>query len=223
MKLLDIACGAGDLLWEMRLRGYDVEGVDWSSKASEAIQKRMGVKVTSHDVCRIHEIYAPNQFDVITAFAIIEHVLNPLECLTVWSSLLKPGGRFVIGVPLKDGATANLFGKHNNNVTEAPRHVSLPTQKSIQILAHRAGMEVINIHGESILECASGVALSLMSKLQCRKASNLEYLESVKYSSIAARLFMGMVAYVACPWIWFENYILKKPFVAIIILRKKMS
>lgn len=216
LTMLDIACGSGDFMREMSLHGFTVEGVDWNAEASVAVQKERGITVKAADATQLAGIYPPASFDLVTAFNIIEHVLNPSECLKQWASLLKPNGMIIFGCPAIDGPTARWFGERNNNVTEAPRHVSLPTQSSIRSLTNHTGLTLTTITAESVLECSSGIALSLISSSE---VTNSRYLNRPSPMAIILRAAMGMIAYSACPWIWFENKVLQKPFALIVAVK----
>lgn len=53
------------------------------------------------DICSpLHEIPRPdNTFDAIVCIAVLEHVINPEECVAEMVRVLKPGGRMILSVP----------------------------------------------------------------------------------------------------------------------------
>jgi 2-polyprenyl-3-methyl-5-hydroxy-6-metoxy-1,4-benzoquinol methylase len=64
------------------------------------IHRRLGVEIDRRDVIRDRLAFEPASFDVITSFDSIEHWhASPKGVLHQMVAALKPGGRFVIGVP----------------------------------------------------------------------------------------------------------------------------
>jgi len=96
-KLLDIGCGYGFFLKEMKLRGWQVEGVEVSQTGRQYARDKWGINVYSQPV---EDIDIPeNSFDVITMFYLIEHVSNPLALLKKVNRILKPGGLILLRWP----------------------------------------------------------------------------------------------------------------------------
>jgi SAM-dependent methyltransferase len=91
-KLLDIGCGRGDFINHATRLGWDAEGIDlmdWQSPYPVPI--RVG-DFLSMDL-------AGSSYDVITAWALLEHVRKPSLFLERITGLLKPEGRLFFVVP----------------------------------------------------------------------------------------------------------------------------
>jgi SAM-dependent methyltransferase len=109
IRILDLACGPGALLYALGRAGYaDIAGVDVSEEQI-AVARRMGIATAT---CNSLEGFLDEQdagsVDVVTAIDILEH-LTRAEIMGVLASIrrvLKPGGRCVAHVPNAEG----LFG-----------------------------------------------------------------------------------------------------------------
>src|SRR6185437_2203422 len=77
-KFLEIGCGSGDFLMEAESRGFEVEGLEYSEHAATKANSRLGraaVRVGSPE----KECLRQNEYDVISAFDVIEHLRDPRQ------------------------------------------------------------------------------------------------------------------------------------------------
>lgn len=96
-RLLDIGCGYGFFLQEMRSRGWQVQGIEVSQVGRQYAQGKWGIQVYSQP---LEELALPeNSFDVITLFYVIEHVHDPLGLVIEVKRVLKPGGLILLRWP----------------------------------------------------------------------------------------------------------------------------
>jgi SAM-dependent methyltransferase len=96
-KLLDVGCNRGFVLEAARRRGWSVVGVELSDAAANRARSDFGLTVheTLDDV-------ANEQFDLIVAWHVLEHTVDPIEFLRDASLLLAPEGILAIQVPSFD-------------------------------------------------------------------------------------------------------------------------
>lgn len=102
-RILDLACGAGRLLFFFSERGYkDLTGVDISPD-QVALARQVTPNVTQESVLD-HLESNPASYDVITGYDIIEHFHKDeaLRFLDGCLSALKPGGRLILQTPNAD-------------------------------------------------------------------------------------------------------------------------
>jgi SAM-dependent methyltransferase len=96
-RLLDIGCGYGFFLNEMKSRGWQVEGIEISQTGRQYIRDTWHINVYSEPLehCNIQE----NTYDVVTLFYVIEHVHDPGLLLKTVHTILKPGGCILLRWP----------------------------------------------------------------------------------------------------------------------------
>lgn len=97
---LDLGCGPGNLLYALRLDGYEnTRGVDHSPEWI-GVAGRICPRVECADVRAYLERHA-NQFDLITAFDLIEHFRKDelLALLGLIEQALRPGGVLILQTP----------------------------------------------------------------------------------------------------------------------------
>jgi 2-polyprenyl-3-methyl-5-hydroxy-6-metoxy-1,4-benzoquinol methylase len=96
-RLLDVGCGYGFFLREMRSRGWNVAGVEISQTGRRHARDSGNIQVFSKPLERL--ALDDQSFDVVTLFYVIEHVLKPRELLTEVHRILKPGGLVLLRWP----------------------------------------------------------------------------------------------------------------------------
>jgi len=113
-KLLDIGCGTGEFLVVMQNLGYQVSGVDFNEKAVNFAKNHLDIEnVYPDDVIKFLE-NKKEEYDVITAFEIIEHINNPKKLLELVYQTLKPGGYFALSLPNRERYWGKISPKIEN-------------------------------------------------------------------------------------------------------------
>ena len=82
-----------------------------------------------------------NAFDVITFWATIEHIPNPLGTLKAIHKLLKPGGHLFLDTGLGDLLWERFLAGHSQWY-DAPQHLFVYSQKGLTILLKKAGFAI---------------------------------------------------------------------------------
>jgi 2-polyprenyl-3-methyl-5-hydroxy-6-metoxy-1,4-benzoquinol methylase len=103
-RLLDVGCGSGSFVAAAAKAGFQAEGHDLAPKVAEAASRHYGLPVHTGPV---HEL--TGQWDVITMWDTLEHVVSPPAVLRHVARLLGPGGYVVILSPNSGGLSARLL------------------------------------------------------------------------------------------------------------------
>ena len=107
-RVLDVGCGNGGFLINMKRMGFDVEGTEWSEQSAARIPARENISVHVGDLLDLS--LAPHSFDLITMWHVLEHVRRPDETLQRIHELLKPGGGVLLALPNAESDQARKFG-----------------------------------------------------------------------------------------------------------------
>lgn len=216
-KLLDVGCGRGLRLLEFRKLGFDVHGLDVQPDVVRYLNEDLKIPAQCADVSSMNRMYEPESFDLVTTYFLIEHIPDVREAFAAMFDLLKPGGWVAAAVPFVDSLQAKGFGRRWINVSEAPRHLSLPTQKGIDLACRSAGFEGIAVLPDSALNCAGQVASSLIPGATITHAYGQNRLRPLLARGLGAAAMLASV-----PWCLFENLVLHRPPLGVVLARKPL-
>ncbi len=97
-RLLEIGCGAGDLLVRLAAAGFAVSCVETSPPAREEAAARLRRHgLATRPAAALDEV--AGSFDVVLACEVLEHIRDDAGALRAWVSRLAPGGRLLLTVP----------------------------------------------------------------------------------------------------------------------------
>jgi len=119
-RLLDIGCAAGFFLNVARERGWQPFGLELSETAAEFARKQFKLNIVTGTF--EHAPLPENYYDVITAWDVIEHVLEPQIFIRKTFTLLKNNGMLVIGTP-NVGSLAYKLRKNHWYHLKPPEHI----------------------------------------------------------------------------------------------------
>lgn len=130
--LLDIGCAIGDFQRYMRKLGWRVEGVEVSNDSKIITD----FKIYKQDFSEI-ELYE-TRYDAITAWAVLEHVHDPMGYFKKASQVLKSGGIFVFLVTnFKSLSSRCLF------LEDVPRHLYFFTEETVKKYLEKFDFDLI--------------------------------------------------------------------------------
>jgi len=138
-RLLDIGCGAGNLLLAARKNGWNAQGLDVAEQATEHV-RTLGFEVFHGE---LQQAQFPSQhFDVITAAEILEHLSDPRLLVQEVARILRPGGLFWTTTPHARGLSARVLGL-NWRCIWPPEHLQLFSMAGIKALLRDAGFRQV--------------------------------------------------------------------------------
>lgn len=138
-RLLDVGCGNGSYLNQMRQLGWEVKGVEPDGEAVTVARQKFGLEVFHGSLEEAR--FADKQFDAITMNHVIEHVPDPIGTLHECHRVLKPGGRLVVATPNISSLGHHVFEESWRGL-EVPRHQMLFSPYALRACAERAGLDV---------------------------------------------------------------------------------
>jgi len=187
-RLLDVGCGAGDLLLAARADGWRVSGVEPTPDGAARARDERGLDVIAG---RFEDALLPaTTFDAVVLSGVLEHVHDPVADLARARALLALGGLVaIISLPRFDSPQARSFGPRWLAL-DLPRHLYHFDDRSFRRLASANGFRVAATRAYSKRHSAAMLVSSLFPALQ-KHRFNLDVGES------QARLAAKKGAYLA--------------------------
>ena len=149
-KALDFGCGNANFTVFAKDKGWEVVGYDVDQKAMEQLSDRLGITVKSGPLVDVE--WQDQQFDLIHAHHVVEHLKQPVRDLKILHSLLSDAGYIYIGVPNihawsaraklfleKCGLKKGRIGKYY----DSDHHIFYYTPKSMKNMLDLCGFEVM--------------------------------------------------------------------------------
>jgi len=138
-RMLDLGCSCGYFLDMALERGYDAYGVEFSEAAIAAAQPATRQRIRRGNVNDPESANGhPSEYDVVTAFDIIEHVEDPVAFLDEIAGMLVPGGGVVISTPDTGHVLRYLMGRRWP-MLQPMQHTTLMSRLGLRIALERAG------------------------------------------------------------------------------------
>jgi SAM-dependent methyltransferase len=213
-RLLDVGCGVGQRLRAFRDLGYHVHGLDFLPQVVERLRSE-GIEATCGDLGKLDELYPGDSFDVVTAFQVIEHVHDARALLGRCLRVLRPGGWFMATVPMGDSLQANWLGARWCGVSEAPRHLNLPSHEGLQRACGLLGFGRVEIRSDSLLNCAGLVGLSLLPDASTTHVYGGGGVRAIVNRALAAGITVGSL-----PFCFVESHVANRPATALVFAQK---
>jgi ubiquinone/menaquinone biosynthesis C-methylase UbiE len=125
IKILDVGCGTGALMKELRPFG-NVYGLDFSEEAIHFCKQRGEKNLFLGSITKIP--FPDNYFDAVVALDVLEHVEDDTKALSEIRRVLKNGGTAVIFVP----AFKFLWGKADELGCHFRRYTRRDLKKKVE-------------------------------------------------------------------------------------------
>jgi len=142
-KVLDIGCGAGE--YGSMVNNYT--GIDINESAVKTGTTK-GLRIL-REIIEEHSAKYPVAYDVICAFQVLEHIVDPQAFFRNMIKGLKEGGKIILSVPSADSFIA--FSQ-NHLLNLPPHHLTWWPDLTIKALAQLFPLEVVEIYHEPVQE-----------------------------------------------------------------------
>jgi 2-polyprenyl-3-methyl-5-hydroxy-6-metoxy-1,4-benzoquinol methylase len=184
-RLLDVGCGTGSFLAAAGRRGFTVTGIDFDETAVREARERFGLSDVHAWTLDNFKSHRPDQqFEVVTAFEVLEHVDQPGALLRECAGLLRAGGYLAVSVPFRD-----RWPHWEYAWDQPPNHVSRWSRRALATALTNAGFEVVAMRSGwmagacTMLENVKfGIASRYLERAQLAAADTRRRLE--KHASI---------------------------------------
>lgn len=164
-ELLDIGCSTNPFPNDALKAGFSVTAMDFNRPI------HLDEKVEFiHGGLNKNWLSSEKTFDVITSWAVIEHVASPHFAFKLISTLVKPGGHIFLTTPeIGTSLTRNSLGK--SPWFYPPEHLFIISPKAIRLLANDNDIDLVE-HGHFevnktryVLRYGLGLAESVIGKI----------------------------------------------------------
>jgi SAM-dependent methyltransferase len=139
-RLLDVGCAAGYFLEAARTRGWSVAGLELSAYAVQ-LARRLALEIFEASILAPPSL---PEFDAITMWDTIEHILRPDIAVENARRLLRPGGVLAISTGDRRSFVAHALGRRWRLMND-PTHKFFFDQRTLSSLLAAAGFTVVSV------------------------------------------------------------------------------
>lgn len=169
-NIMDIGCGRGYFLDELRKKGYkNIEGIDFSSNVVKYAIGHLKLKVKIGD---FNNFSKNNFYNLVLLNQVIEHILDINILLTKTNNLLQKGGYIYISTPNINSASAFVF-KGDFEHFIPPEHINYFNIKSLSSLLNKHGYKIIKYNTWGYPENIAGIIKKIL-KIKSKNNKDLE-------------------------------------------------
>lgn len=144
-RVLDIGAGIGEVTDVFREKGWRSHAIEMNAVAVEWLRGR-GHDEVFHG--RLEDYVTEHKYDIIMAWGVVEHVLDPDAFLRSVSSLLVPGGLFVSEVPHGQSLLVDMTRKTGidpQRILMGEQHIVLYSTLAYVSMHERNGFDCVRL------------------------------------------------------------------------------
>ena len=139
---LDIGCGPGVLINQMRSRGWKVRGTERSPSAARQAREVFHLDVSAVDVEEL--VAAGASYDAVILWHVAEHLHTPEVTVRAIARLLRPGGVMLVAVP-NFGSPEARIGRAGWFHLDVPRHLVHFTPATLTAILDATGFRPVKV------------------------------------------------------------------------------
>lgn len=138
-QILDFGCGVGGFLLKAKNVAHTAEGVELETRLQPHFNKNQ-VSVYA----KLEELTTKQKnYDLITAFHVLEHIADPISILETLSKLLAKNGELIIEVPSSNDVLLTLYeNKEFSEFTYWSQHLFLFDAKTFETLVQKSNLQL---------------------------------------------------------------------------------
>lgn len=141
---LDVGCGNGEFLYEVKKFGFNVYATDYSKIALERTRKKVNEKKENFYLGDFSNIDFNERFNLISFWHVLEHVESPSKYLEKAFSILEKDGVVVGEVPNYNSLILSIF-KDKYSWIMIPEHITYYSPKSLEMVLRNQGFTDIMV------------------------------------------------------------------------------
>ncbi|MEO7922701.1 MAG: class I SAM-dependent methyltransferase [Chitinophagaceae bacterium] len=140
--ILDVGCGSGMLLGKLYKMGFtDLTGIDPFINEEHDFGE---VKILKKEIEEM-----TGKFDTIMMHHALEHMADPLAAMKKAHALLNENKYLLVRIPIMGNYGWNVYREYWAGL-DAPRHLFIPSEKGMRILAAEAGFEIDKLEYDTV-------------------------------------------------------------------------
>lgn len=128
-SLLDVGCGSGHFMYNMRRLGFNVHGLEPNAEIIKEGRRIFGnMDIRKGPAEDMTKLFGRMKFDNIMMIDVLEHIEDDELVLELCNEILKPGGRIIILVP----AYPSLFSDRDEMYGHYRRYSKSDLQRKME-------------------------------------------------------------------------------------------
>ena len=140
--ILDVGCGSGMLLGKLYKMGFtNLTGIDPFINEEHDYGE---VKILKKEIDNMD-----GKFDLIMMHHALEHMADPLKAMKKAWSLLNKKKYLLVRIPIMGNYGWNTYKEFWAGL-DAPRHLFIPSEKGMRMLAEEAGFELVKSEYDTV-------------------------------------------------------------------------
>jgi len=140
--VLDVGCGAGQILVHFRAQGWDVQGVDPWHAVTAIARKYFRLTI---EPCKLDEaVITPESKDVVISMDVLQFVAEPAAFLQSCRAALKPDGMLYLTIPNYDSAESRRTG-WNWHYFHPHSYINYFTPETVRAMVEEAGFYRVSV------------------------------------------------------------------------------